>query len=197
MTLPVLSARQPTPTLVGIGVQRVVSLPWAPDLSPGDRLVVASTKRAPTHGRGFGEWIVERYVNDETDPVLYRRDDGGDDVPLPLGTLVASATVEAVVSIEAVTWFRRQWRDQLPFIDPSHSHAVILSDAALVVDRCPRCWGSTHGEHTQADLIHAVFTVSPFAPRLPLPRCPTCDGTGRYRYEPWQSSGGRRLGRWG
>ena len=141
----------------------------------------------------------------------------GTEHPAPLGVIVGSAVLAACVPIvldpedvhgdlaicnvhgdvhTLIGAEQREHPGQGPFGDFAPGRwAWILTDAAPTTERCPACWGSAHHPSTTTgELIHAVFTVSPFANRLPLRDCPVCDGAGRCA--PIPAKGRQRVWEW-
>lgn len=169
-------------------VKRVVVLPDPPpDDLVGQRIALATDCTTPLNRQQHGDWSAQ-YDGSYGNYWLVHKEPGLR-YPLPLGVIVGSATVEAIL--------------------PIGHHALVLTDAAPTTERCPRCWRSGYWDDSESKLDPRFNTVCDKDAEA-CPRCSRfagydvrcslicshCDGAGRCDPILWTSPGGTGLGEW-
>jgi len=157
--LPAISLWQPWASLIALGVKRIETRSWpCPAKYIGERVIIHAAKHAPDW-REIGDYRVERYYPDVRHAKDCCCDDGVCDVCarrsrslpaltlreelvtiLPLGTIVATATITSRFPTTEIHWDH----SQRPYGDFTPGRwAWLLDDIAPTTERCPWCvdWG--------------------------------------------------------
>lgn len=193
-----LTLHQPWASLIAVGAKRIETRSWSTEYR--GRLIVHAAARKPPSEKIGGWGVMRGFVasGEQTWPAMRTPDGRGIEV-LPLGAVVASATLVDVVPIlsgapdedwttpclvpdpndmvlyDALLTNPRDVTAECPFGDFTPGRfAWLLDDVARVEDRCPWCWPDEDGM-VQVGPNHRV----PLRYVTPAEACPVCVRAGK------------------